>query len=161
MTEAQREKPRAHPRIKKAVISARRWDIKLAGGDQPVGSIVDRVARIREGVPSRVFVEVSKHVGLAQGELAKKLRLSARTMSGRIAKPQTKLKPEESEKVLRVQQIFEQARRVFGSKEQAREWLMNSAHGLEGQRPIDLLDTELGGTQVREYLGAIEYGNYW
>jgi len=38
---------------------------------------------------------------------------------------------------------------------------MNPVHGLEGQRPIDLLDTELGGTQVREYLGAIEYGNYW
>jgi len=38
---------------------------------------------------------------------------------------------------------------------------MNTAYGLEGQRPIDLMDTEPGSSQVREYLGAIEQGNYW
>ncbi len=38
---------------------------------------------------------------------------------------------------------------------------MSPAFGLEDQRPIDLLDTEPGGAQVRDYLGAIEYGNYW
>jgi putative toxin-antitoxin system antitoxin component (TIGR02293 family) len=50
---------------------------------------------------------------------------------------------------------------VFGSVKEAREWLLSPASGLEGQRPIDLLDTEPGGAQVRDYLGAIEYGNYW
>ena len=38
---------------------------------------------------------------------------------------------------------------------------MKSTYGLEEQRPIDLMDTELGAGQVRDYLGAIEQGNYW
>ena len=50
---------------------------------------------------------------------------------------------------------------MFGSEEEARRWLTNPAYGLEDQRPIDLLDTEPGAMQVRDYLGAIEYGNYW
>ena len=60
----------------------------------------------------------------------------------RIAGAKKKLNPEESEKVLRIQHIFEQAIRVFGSLKEAREWLVSPAIGLEGQRPIDLLDTE-------------------
>jgi len=156
MAEAQSERSRI---IKKANIPTGefRGHAHLRDAD----GVMLQIRVIRKGVPSKVFIDVSKRVGLAQGELAKKLRLSARTMAGRIAKPQTKLKPEESEKVLRVERILEQAIEVFGSLEQAREWLMNAAHGLEGQRPIDLLDTEVGGAQVREYLGAIEYGNYW
>ena len=66
-----------------------------------------------------------------------------------------------AEKVLRIRNVFEHALRVFGSVKEAREWLLSPAYGLEGQRPIDLLDTEPGGAQVRDYLGAIEYGNYW
>jgi putative toxin-antitoxin system antitoxin component (TIGR02293 family) len=58
-------------------------------------------------------------------------------------------------------EIFEQAVKVFGSEEEARAWLVEPAYGLDGQRPIDLLTTESGAAIVRDYLGAIEYGNYW
>jgi putative toxin-antitoxin system antitoxin component (TIGR02293 family) len=125
------------------------------------GSVFYQITQIRKGVPSKRFIDLSKSLGLARKELAKKLGLSERTIAGRTARPQTKLKPFESEKVLRLHEIYKQAIHVFGSEKQAREWLTSPAHGLEGQRPIDLLDTEVGGTQVREYLGAIEYGNYW
>jgi putative toxin-antitoxin system antitoxin component (TIGR02293 family) len=57
-------------------------------------------------------------------------------------------------------QLIEQAIRVFGSEEEARLWLTEPACGLEERRPIDLLDSEPGSAQVREYLGAIEQGNY-
>jgi putative toxin-antitoxin system antitoxin component (TIGR02293 family) len=78
-----------------------------------------------------------------------------------MASRRTKLTPEETEKILRIKHLFEHATKVFGSEEEARHWLNNPAYGLEGQRPIDLLDTEPGAMQVRDYLGAIEYGNYW
>jgi putative toxin-antitoxin system antitoxin component (TIGR02293 family) len=66
-----------------------------------------------------------------------------------------------SEETLRIQYQFEQAVAVFGSEEEAKRWLTNPAYGLEDQRPIDLLDTEPGAMRVRDYLGAIECGNYW
>jgi putative toxin-antitoxin system antitoxin component (TIGR02293 family) len=58
-------------------------------------------------------------------------------------------------------QILEQAIRTFGSEEEAKDWFTHPAYGLEGRRPIDLLGTEEGSVQVSDYLGAIEYGNYW
>ena len=104
---------------------------------------------------------MARQIGLPQAELARKLGLSPRTMAARIAGGRKKLNPDETEKVLRIRHVFEHAVRVFGSSKEAREWLLSPAVGLEGQRPIDLLDTEPGGAQVRDYLGAIEYGNYW
>ena len=106
---------------------------------------------------AKTFAQTAKSIGLAQAELAKKLGLSPRTMASR----RTRLTSEETEKTLRAQYLFEQAVAVFGSEEEARRWLTNPAYGLEDQRPIDLLDTEPGAMRVRDYLGAIECGNYW
>jgi putative toxin-antitoxin system antitoxin component (TIGR02293 family) len=116
-----------------------------------------QISLIREGAPAETFAQTAKNIGLAQAELAKKLGLSPRTMASR----RTRLTSEETEKTLRAKYLFEQAVGVFGSEEEARRWLTNPAYGLEDQRPIDLLDTEPGAMQVRDYLGAIECGNYW
>jgi putative toxin-antitoxin system antitoxin component (TIGR02293 family) len=156
MTLAETAKPPPYPGIKQADI--RETNKSKA---EAIASTAVQIQIIRKGVPSKTFSEVAKRVGLAQGELAKKLGLSPRTMASRLAGRGTKLTAEESEKTLRIQQIFDQAIRVFGTEEEAREWLTSPAYGLEGQRPIDLLDTEPGSFQVRDYLGAIEYGNYW
>lgn len=154
MTTADIKTPRPYPGIRKAKISVAKTETLTT---KPSADI----ASIRKGIPPKDFVLLARHIGLPQAELARKLGLSPRTMAVRIAGGQKKLNPEESEKVLRIQHIFEQAIRVFGSLKEAREWLVSPANGLEGQRPIDLLDTEPGGAQVRDYLGAIEYGNYW
>jgi putative toxin-antitoxin system antitoxin component (TIGR02293 family) len=158
MTIAETEKPSPYPGIKPAKIAVPK--VVEAKG-RPMVSAAIEIRMIRKGVPSKTFSEIAKRVGLAQAELAKKLGLSPRTMASRLAAKRTKLTAEESEKTLRIQQIFDQATRVFGTEEEAREWLTSPAYGLEGQRPIDLLDTEPGSFQVRDYLGAIEYGNYW
>jgi putative toxin-antitoxin system antitoxin component (TIGR02293 family) len=156
MTLGETERPNPYPGIREAKISLP----KRAKADHGV-SIVAQISTIRRGVLSKAFVQTAKRIGLPQAELARKLGLSPRTIAARLAARRSRLNAEESEKIIRIQQIFEQAVRVFGSQEEAREWLRSPAHGLEGQRPIDLLDTEPGSAQVRDYLGAIEYGNYW
>jgi putative toxin-antitoxin system antitoxin component (TIGR02293 family) len=152
MTKAQLvETPPPYPGIKQAKIATARAH---AGGTSPT---MVQISLIREGAPAETFAQTAKNIGLAQAELAKKLGLSPRTMASR----RTKLTSEETEKTLRAQCLFEQAIAVFGSEEEARRWLTNPAYGLEDQRPIDLLDTEPGAMRVRDYLGAIECGNYW
>jgi putative toxin-antitoxin system antitoxin component (TIGR02293 family) len=120
-----------------------------------------QISKIREGIPAKVFVDTAKRLGLSQKELAEKLGLAPRTIAARVASAGGKLNAEESEKILRVQEVLDQAVRVFESEQAGREWLMSPAFGLKGQRPIDFLDIEPGSKLVRDYLGAIEYGNYW
>ena len=153
MTTREVEKPPRYPGIRQAKIV-----VRSPGTGKYFRVLVEE---IRKGVPSKIFVETAKRMGLGQEELARKLGLKPRTIASRLASREKKLNPNESERVLRIKQIFDQAVQVFGSEEQAREWLMNTAYGLEGQRPIDLMDTEPGSSQVREYLGAIAQGNYW
>ena len=155
-------RPTPYPGIKKASIGSVAASNRGNKGKAVAGSSIQtQVAAIRRGVSSKVFVDTAKRLGLAQDELAKKLGLKPRTIASRVASERTRLKPDETERVLRIRQIFDQASRVFGGPAAAREWLMKPAYGLEEQRPIDLMDTELGAGQVRDYLGAIEQDNYW
>jgi putative toxin-antitoxin system antitoxin component (TIGR02293 family) len=155
MTTADIVTPRPYPGIRQAKIPA------VGKAESRAGLSYADITAIRKGIPPKDFVLMARQIGLSQSELARKLGLSPRTMAARIAGGRKKLSPDESEKVLRIRHVFEHALRVFGSVKEAREWLLSPAYGLEGQRPIDLLDTEPGGAQVRDYLGAIEYGNYW
>lgn len=56
--------------------------------------------------------------------------------------------------------IVEVAERVFGSAEAARQWMASPAMGLDGQRPEDLMGTENGRRQLREFLGRLDYDVY-
>jgi putative toxin-antitoxin system antitoxin component (TIGR02293 family) len=116
-----------------------------------------RINLIRKGIPAQDFESTAEKVGLSKKELAEKLGLSPRTLSSR----KDILSPEESEKTLRAQELFNEATEVFSSTEEARVWLVSPAYGLNDQKPIDLLDTDLGAQQVRGLLSAIEYGNVW
>jgi putative toxin-antitoxin system antitoxin component (TIGR02293 family) len=64
----------------------------------------------------------------------------------------------ESDRVLRLERIAEQAERVFGSREKAHRWLRSEIIALDGARPIDLLETETGAHIVDQELIKIDYG---
>ena len=49
---------------------------------------------------------------------------------------------------------------MFGSQEEAEEWLRRPAMGLDQRRPIDLLATPAGVELVEDFLGRLKYGVY-
>lgn len=49
---------------------------------------------------------------------------------------------------------------VFGSEEDARQWMREPAIGLNRQFPAELVATIDGAKLVDTYLGQIEYGVY-
>jgi putative toxin-antitoxin system antitoxin component (TIGR02293 family) len=49
---------------------------------------------------------------------------------------------------------------VFGSKEEVEQWLHSPAMGLNGRRPIDLLESPEGKRLVKEFLSRLEFGVY-
>lgn len=49
---------------------------------------------------------------------------------------------------------------MFGSQEEAEQWLERPAIGLDQRRPIDLLATPAGIELVEQYLTRLAYGVY-
>ena len=55
--------------------------------------------------------------------------------------------------------VAAQATETLGD-DSGKRWLHTPNQALGGQRPLDLLDTDLGSRQVEEVLGRIEHGVY-
>jgi putative toxin-antitoxin system antitoxin component (TIGR02293 family) len=56
--------------------------------------------------------------------------------------------------------IWAFAQKVFGSEAAARAWMIAPNWSLDNERPIDLLETEEGATEVRDSLGRIQDGTF-
>jgi putative toxin-antitoxin system antitoxin component (TIGR02293 family) len=68
------------------------------------------------------------------------------------------LKPDESERVERLARVMALAEDAFGSSDDARRFLATPHPELDGDRPLDASQTELGARQVEEVLWRMEYG---
>ena len=60
----------------------------------------------------------------------------------------------------RLAAIWTVARKIWGSDEEARDFLFRAHQLLDGRRPIDVaIENELGGELVRDVLGRLQYGS--
>lgn len=117
---------------------------------------LEQVARIRRGLPARMWAFIAARIGLGKQELAELLKLNPRTLQRR-----TTLHGEEAERLLRAYRIFEEATSMCrGDQDEARKWMTTSAVALGGLRPVDLLDTEIGSDQVLNIIRAVNWGVY-
>jgi putative toxin-antitoxin system antitoxin component (TIGR02293 family) len=124
------------------------------GRDVPTANEVR--ARIKEGLPFRSLESLRERLGLSVPETADVLHMPARTMARRrLAR---KLDPIESDRLYRVARVAGQAVSVFGTEEKATTWLQRPNRALGNERPIRLLDTDVGARQVEDVLGRIEHG---
>ncbi|MBC5801263.1 MAG: DUF2384 domain-containing protein [Candidatus Eremiobacteraeota bacterium] len=70
------------------------------------------------------------------------------------------LRPLPSDRAFRLASIYGFARRVFEDDENASAWFKEPNRALGGERPLDLLDTEVGTQQVFRVLYRLEHGIY-
>jgi putative toxin-antitoxin system antitoxin component (TIGR02293 family) len=70
-----------------------------------------------------------------------------------------KFTPEESERLLRLGTVFEQAVELFeGDNAAALRWLTAPRKALEGKTPLAYARTELGAREVEDLIGRLEHG---
>lgn len=62
------------------------------------------------------------------------------------------------ESLIRALEIRTLADRIFGDEQKAEAWLQRPNGSLSGQKPVDLLNDELGTAVVREMLERIDHG---
>lgn len=68
------------------------------------------------------------------------------------------LTAEQSDRLLRVARIIVAAEEAFGDAVKADAWLRRRTTALDGEQPIDLLDTEEGAREVETLLVRIGHG---
>ena len=62
--------------------------------------------------------------------------------------------------MVRLAKVVAFAKEVLNSADAASQWLQIPNRALEGERPVDLLDTQTGSQMVETILGRIAYGLY-
>jgi putative toxin-antitoxin system antitoxin component (TIGR02293 family) len=121
-------------------------------------TVHSQIARIEAGLSFRAVQNLQKALDLPLEKLARVLGMSRATLHRR--KAQGKIDTQESEKVVRYQQLLKKAEQVFGDTQSAREWLTHKQPGLRQRVPLEFAQTELGAREVENLLGRIEYGVY-
>jgi len=132
-------------------------DAALPGYLPPVAaSPRQTIEAIREGLPAEAFDWLKTELGLTVGELARVVHVSRRTISRR--KTEGVLKPDESERVLRLIRLYQRAAEVLGGRAEARAWMREPNFALGDDTPLHFADTEPGARRVEQLLGQIEHG---
>jgi putative toxin-antitoxin system antitoxin component (TIGR02293 family) len=112
--------------------------------------------RIKRGLPYRSLESVRERLRLSVPETAVVLHMPLRTLARR--RQTRKLDGDESDRLYRIARVAAQAFAVFGAEDKAATWLRRPNRALNGELPIDLLDTDVGARQIEDILGRIEHG---
>ncbi len=129
---------------------------------RPVRTPLDAHEMLLRGLPGKALSHLLDNLVVLRRttSLEKAVGMSLRTFQRRKDAPAKPLSPEQSGRTWKFAEILAKATAVFGSQEEAEQWLERPAIGLDQRRPIDLLATPAGVALVEEFLGRLEYGVY-
>ncbi len=116
---------------------------------------MDLVRLVRRGLPVGA-VETMLDSGLLSPVELDRIVLPRKTLAHR--RKLGTLTPEQSDRLVRVARVMALAETTFGSQEKAGQWLRRPTAVFEGERPLDLLDTDEGAREVETLLGRIAHG---
>lgn len=102
-----------------------------------------------------------RHTAISPSVAKDKLsRVSARITRRKTKNREKPLSQEQSGRTWKFAEILTKAAAVFGTQQEAEQWLERPAIGLDQRRPIDLLATPAGAKVVEDFLDRLEYGVY-
>jgi putative toxin-antitoxin system antitoxin component (TIGR02293 family) len=113
------------------------------------------VPHVRQGLPLSLLDEALSDGRLTAAELDR-LALSRKTLAHR--RTLGTLTPDQSDRLLRLLRMIEEAETTFGDRAKAHTWLRRPTPLLDGEPPLDRLDTDIGTRQVEAMLGRIAHG---
>jgi putative toxin-antitoxin system antitoxin component (TIGR02293 family) len=115
------------------------------------------IQQVERGFSFKTLDTLESRSGLPGAALAGLVGIPERTLARRKSKG--KFTPEESERLLRLGTVFEQAVELFeGDRAAALRWLTAPRKALEGKTPLAYARTELGAREVEDLIGRLEHG---
>ena len=132
---------------------------KTAGASMALSSHTTQelISALDKGLPFHALEVLSKESGISVNEIARVVGIPERTLARR--KAAGRLAAAESERLLRVSRIFEQAVALWaGDTCAAVSWLRKARTALDGHAPLEYTATELGAREVERLIGQLEHG---
>lgn len=118
---------------------------------------VEAIESVRQGVSIGTLDRMVQVLSIDREVLLDILGISTRTLQRKF-RSNDRLSPMASDRLSRVNRIYQLAASVFGDEKKAADWLKRPSRALANELPIRLLDTDLGTQQVEQELRKIEYG---
>ena len=135
----------------------------VLGGELVLGGPMNQggalAGLVRAGLPVEALFLLAERMDLRQAEISEKIGIPHRTLTRRLAQ-HARLTAAESDRAVRLAQVFATAAETLGSEEKAAQWLKTPNRVLRGGRPLDQFDTDPGVREVEDVLGRISYGVY-
>lgn len=112
---------------------------------------------VQRGLPFKAISNLASKSGLTIAEIASIIELPVRTLARR--RSAGKLSRDESERLLRLATVFDEALELFeGETSEAVAWLKSPVKALSNQTPLDYARYEVGAREVEELIGRLEHG---
>lgn len=117
-----------------------------------------RVVRlVKAGFPYSRLARLQKATGMPWEKIARFVAISPRTLTRR--QNEGRLRPDESDRVLRASRIFEMTVELFeGDTAAATQWLQLPQPGLGGEVPIEFASTDVGARELENLIARLEHG---
>lgn len=130
--------------------------VGLLGGSYAVSTDFDLLNLARKGVSKKALVSLAKQISLTIQEIAGIMHISERTLQRYT--PATLIKTEHAEKAIELARLYQRGTEVFGTMDNFNDWMKTPNYTLNGEPPLNLLDTSIGFELILQTLGRIEYG---
>jgi putative toxin-antitoxin system antitoxin component (TIGR02293 family) len=136
---------------------------EVLGGKVVLGKPVSKggalAELVREGLPVKALLLLAERLDMRQAEISEKIGIPKRTLTRRLTQ-HSRLTAAESDRAVRLAQVYSMAAETLGDGDKAAAWLKTPNRALRGGRPLDQLDTDPGVREVENVLGRIAYGVY-
>ncbi len=113
--------------------------------------------RVEAGFSFQSLERFRAKIDLPLADVADLLQIRMRTLSRR--REEGRLRPDESDRLLRVSRLVGLALELFdGDLDATRRWLTSRQEGLGGATPFEYARTDIGAREVENLIGRLEYG---
>ncbi len=123
----------------------------------PLPPLNPAITGIRNGLPVTTLDFLSDALGIDRTALLDILGVSERTVQ-RKESAASLLSPAASDRLSRIERIFNLAGEIFGDTAMAATWLKRPSRALGNEVPLRLLDTDMGTQFVERELRQIQFG---
>jgi putative toxin-antitoxin system antitoxin component (TIGR02293 family) len=115
------------------------------------------IRQVERGFAFNALRSMESHSGISVARIAAIIGIPERTLARR--KTEGRLTSDESERLLRISRVFENAVDLFeGDSTNALKWLTTPKRVFENQTPLEYSRTELGAREVENLMGRLEHG---
>lgn len=116
-----------------------------------------KVSLARHGVTISFVKDLLEKYNFSKQELSQLIDISPKTLDRHLQSGKL-FSGLQAERLLRLAELFQQGKEVFGKEEKFLKWINSEVIALQNTKPISWLDTQQGIDLISDEMGRIQHG---